>query len=212
MSNTYKQDREAFIIELIGNKNLHGDIVLFLGIKKLGTGGHLIPTRIQVALNKYNLDIGELDDLLKEANARTQSSPKTVEQALIEHKAGTAPELITDFKKHVFISEAENITGVWRLVATTVDSHVYAVRWDRQDKGRSGNGVLFVAFATGGDMRAGSLPVYQYQPVSYDNYYDIWKRRVGSVGSYVNRILVNKTNYRPSGRISTGEVLADESK
>ena len=183
------------------NKFLIGDLELYM--KTMRSPDPKISFKIQEVLRNNNLGIGDLPEIselvVKELNI--QVKPETKETALIQHKENI--RIIRDVG-NISISDRVRTTNVWRRVSS--GDHVYSILWRSRGGGESGRGIgiLLVAFASGGHVQGNNLPVYMYQGVAYDEYYELWKR-IQSPGAFVHRVLRGRS-YRPFGMINKSEV------
>lgn len=174
---------------------------------------NIVSPTLYILLDKYWLiddDLGKIWKTIKKRNATAaaQAKPERDETVILQSRYGTLPKL------EIGISKKVNVTEVWRRVSG--GEHVYAVWWENtsNDSNNRGIGKLRVAFQTGGGTSGGELPVYEYNPVSYDEYYEMWrtggaKGRKGtkSPGAMVYRVFRNRNYKHVSQGLQRGEAV-----
>lgn len=196
------EDNIRKFIETVGKDiQLKRDIELFVTTK-----GNVIGRTLIFELENHMLLVDDLTKIipkLKLDRIKPEPKPHTEEIAIIKNKEKLTPDILNTVNWDIVLEDTEDTTGVWRLINRASKrksnyypyntgknisrlSHILAIRWDRADKGKDerGTGILSVAFRDGGRVSNTSIPVYSYSPVSYDQYYELWKR-IGSPGWYV---------------------------
>lgn len=149
---------------------------------------------------------------------------QTPTSSLISSMVGTDddPNVVSGKKKakpKTTVVEGVDTEGVWQLIrkGTTKDSrfrgatdpsHLYAIKWERYEKGRKGKGNLVVAFASGGGVKGNTLPVYAYPSITYDQYYELWKR-VSSPGSWLWKNAITAKGGMKLGSINKNQIQAE---
>ena len=182
------------------------------------SGRPKITQALKAVLAEYGLSVADIEDVYKALRSITNIEDvqdSTPELATVQHMAR-----IDETKKEKPVELVESSTqaqaGMWKKITKgtmggtdsryrlgDAVSHLYAIRWERTGSYGAGNrgvGNLYVAFATGGRVSRNSIPLYKYRPVSYDEYYELWKR-TPSPGSWMWRNMQSRNpNYE--GQIS----------
>jgi len=196
MANRYEKNLEDATNEVARSKSLQDDVISWKTSQS-----NIVSPALFILLDKYWLISDDLPKIWKTIKKRTakaeaKAKPEKDETVVLQSRYDTLPTL------EIGISNKINTTGIWKKVSH--GEHVFAVMWvgTSKDSNNRGIGVLSVAFATGGGTYGGGFPIYEYDPVKYDEYYEMWRTggregRTGSKspGAMVHRVL-SKRNYR----------------